>query len=62
MSSFACLLVCSPTFSWPIREVSQSDEKQDLPQCEMTPRARNTLKSGDPSDQALAFFEPIFLS
>ena len=32
-------------------------EKQSLPQCEMTPHARNALKSGDPSDQTLAFFE-----
>ena len=57
MGAFACLLVCSSTFSWPIREVTQSDEKQNLPQCEMTPRARNALKSGDPSGETLAFFE-----
>ena len=32
-------------------------EKQIISHCEMTPRARNTLKSGDPSDQALASLE-----
>ena len=35
----------------------KAPERQSISHCEITPCARNALKSGDPSDQSLAFFE-----